>query len=758
MCDRIMVGASAGCHLPISVSGDDDSDVSDDEEDQVALRKYEDEGTWMIATEGEVCRWDRRRGSLIPVVPLGRPTYFLETLRCSSYPSSSVGDPGAYIMALCEGGDKVAFHDTSGNLVGRLVPTVPTGMKPKTFQVTAFTFGQPYTLPNTTTNSSTTVTTNVSCWLGCSDGTVRSYHLQFLYSPSSLSFRLTSTFTYRAYLPGSLGHGMSTGVSSRVNEGVVSIGGISTLSHTNVKGSKQSIVVGDSRGKIHFLTPLGETEGTVEAGEHGGVRGIMKVEGGGREEVFVVMSGRCTTVKVKEDGSKNVVRRNNDVSGGPRGGSVLSDNRIVVVGADGTIKVEPSPTTPGGGGRRRGGMEKGRVTFIREGGGKGRYVATEEGGGKVGVKKIEGEEYAGTIEFGEEEDVTEILAGEGWLAAATSGGGKFVEVEFSDGKLRNVKTLETPEELEGAGVRCLAGGGVNWGMGLEDGDVVVGRCEEGQVEVNRVIEQEEGLPRGESGVYQDLDISMDGRWMAGSRGNKNGVVTVWDLEAKEGEEKWWDVKGLEGYVTAVKFYKTFKPNTTHPSNPILTVVLSSGAFYMYDVKERKVTEWVEQVGGRTEDVIPKGMGKGEGRDVVWLDGNKFALVFEGYFQLVDLDASIPKEIFYHPETSMIARAAKKSRKDSGFDGKVVDSPSAGVTKKLNKKAKLREESKRMTAQQALEREGKSGEGEGRHNYNFAQFHDFGNIVRMEYLGGGEIVVVEGTKKEIRGRAKGYGMG
>ena len=110
---------------------------------------------------------------------------------------------------------------------------------------------------------------------------------------------------------------MSTGVSGRVNEGVVSIGGISTLSHTNGKGSKQSIVVGDSRGKIHFLTPQGETEGTVEAGEHGGVRGIMKVEGGGREEVFVVMSGRCTTVKVKEDGSK--VRRGGRRKGGGGG-------------------------------------------------------------------------------------------------------------------------------------------------------------------------------------------------------------------------------------------------------------------------------------------------------------------------------------------------------------------------------------------------------------------------------------------------------
>jgi len=79
-------------------------------------------------------------------------------------------------------------------------------------------------------------------------------------------------------------------------------------------------------------------------------------------------------------------------------------------------------------------------------------------------------------------------------------------------------------------------------------------------------------------------------------------------------------------VTAVKFYSTFTLNPTHSSNSILTVVLSSGAFYMYDVKEKKVTEWIEEVGGRVENVVPKGMGKGEGRDVVWLEGNKFALV------------------------------------------------------------------------------------------------------------------------------------
>ncbi|GMI09131.1 hypothetical protein TrRE_jg3555 [Triparma retinervis] len=153
-------------------------------------------------------------------------------------------------------------------------------------------------------------------------------------------------------------------------------------------------------------------------------------------------------------------------------------------------------------------------------------------------------------------------------------------------------------------------------------------------------------------------------------------------------------------------------------------------------------------------------GTGEGRQERKKEAEEEE-VFEGYFQLVDLDASIPKDIFYHPSTSMIARAAKKRLRDSGTpDARGDDAlkKEGNLGKKLNKKAKLREESRRMNELQSSERRGLDGEGGTRHNYNFAQFHDFGNIVRMEYLGGGEIVVVEGTKREIRGRAKGYGMG
>ncbi|GMI12177.1 hypothetical protein TrRE_jg8552, partial [Triparma retinervis] len=537
MCDRVMVGGSTGCHLPISVLDDADSDDDDDESSSAAatspLTSKDGDGTWMIATTNEICRWDRKHRSLVPVVPLGRPTYFLEPLKCALN-----NDEDVYIMALSEGGDKVAFHDVRGNMVGRLAPTVPPGMGPQNFQITAFAWGPGSTVPSPAPSASTTTTTTrARCWLGCSDGTVRSYECDFACSgyANSAAARASSRFVYRAHLPGSLGHGVSAGVSGRVKEGVVGVGGIKPTAGGGV-------VVGDSRGKVHFLSKDGEPDGNVAAGEQGGVRGILKAETGRKgEEAFVVMSGRCTTVKVKEDGSKNVVRRNNDVAGGPRGGAVLKDGRVVVVGGDGSIKVEHSPSSNRGGGRRRGGMEKGRVAFISVGSSSpcdpGRYVATAvggENGGQVKVTKVDGEEHAGTIEFEGGEEVTGITAGEGWLAAATTGGGKFVDVTFEDGKISKVQAMEAPEELEGVGVSCLCGRGGYWGMGLDDGDVVVGRCEDGQVEVTKVIEQEEGLPRGSSGIVQEIDISMDGRWVAGSRGNKNGGVRVWDLEGGEG--------------------------------------------------------------------------------------------------------------------------------------------------------------------------------------------------------------------------------
>lgn len=125
---------------------------------------------------------------------------------------------------------------------------------------------------------------------------------------------------------------------------------------------------------------------------------------------------------------------------------------------------------------------------------------------------------------------------------------------------------------------------------------------------------------------------------------------------------------------------------------------------------------------------------------------------------MDLDEAIPNadDIYYHPPDSMIARAAASKRKErveenSGGGGK----EEGGKGKKQNKKAKVREESRRMNM---VGDDELAHGGKFRKNYNFAQFHGFGTIVRMEHLGNGEVVVVEGVKKEIGGSGKGYGMG
>ena len=161
----------------------------------------------------------------------------------------------------------------------------------------------------------------------------------------------------------------------------------------------------------------------------------------------------------------------------------MGDGRVVQVGEDGRIIVEPWAGGKGGG-RRRGVMEKGTVAVVRTEG-KGSYVASVMEG-EVEFKEVEGMEFAGKVQFGEEEELVCIAAGDGWIMVGGREGAKFVEIDFEDGKLGDPKEIEGPEDVEEIGVSCVAGKGGIWGVALDDGDVVVGRCEDGAVEVTKV--------------------------------------------------------------------------------------------------------------------------------------------------------------------------------------------------------------------------------------------------------------------------------
>lgn len=98
-------------------------------------------------------------------------------------------------------------------------------------------------------------------------------------------------------------------------------------------------------------------------------------------------------------------------------------------------------------------------------------------------------------------------------------------------------------------------------------------------------------------AIQSLHVSPDGAWLAAERsGTESGTVQVYSI-AEDDCKHWWSLPALESPVTSTRFLDG--------ENPSLVVTCASCAVYLFDIEERRLSNWSEQLGIPMKNALPK---------------------------------------------------------------------------------------------------------------------------------------------------------
>lgn len=111
---------------------------------------------------------------------------------------------------------------------------------------------------------------------------------------------------------------------------------------------------------------------------------------------------------------------------------------------------------------------------------------------------------------------------------------------------------------------------------------------------------QESLPMYESGKFpiSELAVSANGKWFAAARNSLGkGSVQVFSVVEKK---HWWTLPCTESPQSAIKFLGV-RSNV----KPVLAVACNNGAFYLFDVERRCLSDWSEDLGFPAGPNLPK---------------------------------------------------------------------------------------------------------------------------------------------------------
>jgi U3 small nucleolar RNA-associated protein 4 len=98
-------------------------------------------------------------------------------------------------------------------------------------------------------------------------------------------------------------------------------------------------------------------------------------------------------------------------------------------------------------------------------------------------------------------------------------------------------------------------------------------------------------------AIHSLHASPDGAWLAAERsGMESGTVQVYSI-AENACKHWWSLPALEAPITCIRFLGGEKPT--------LTVSCINCAFYVFDVEQRRLSNWSQQLGIPMWELLPE---------------------------------------------------------------------------------------------------------------------------------------------------------
>jgi U3 small nucleolar RNA-associated protein 4 len=106
-----------------------------------------------------------------------------------------------------------------------------------------------------------------------------------------------------------------------------------------------------------------------------------------------------------------------------------------------------------------------------------------------------------------------------------------------------------------------------------------------------VVFDQESLPKFESGKFpiSEMSVSANGKLFATARNSLGkGSLQVFSLAEKQ---HWWTLPCTESPHSALKFL-----GDRSSMKPVLAVACNNGAFYLFDVERRCLTDWSEDLG------------------------------------------------------------------------------------------------------------------------------------------------------------------
>ena len=131
-----------------------------------------------------------------------------------------------------------------------------------------------------------------------------------------------------------------------------------------------------------------------------------------------------------------------------------------------------------------------------------------------------------------------------------------------------------------------------------------------------------------------LSLSPDGRWLAcGRNARLTGAIVIYDLNNLAGvnigeDNVWWALPNLEAAHSCLRFFSG--KNSTANKLAALAVGCTNNSFYVFDVPNRRLSEWTHDAGLPVHKSLPRDLvGRPEYPVTIAFDpleGNQFLLV------------------------------------------------------------------------------------------------------------------------------------
>jgi U3 small nucleolar RNA-associated protein 4 len=141
-----------------------------------------------------------------------------------------------------------------------------------------------------------------------------------------------------------------------------------------------------------------------------------------------------------------------------------------------------------------------------------------------------------------------------------------------------------------------------------------------------------------------LDVSPDGRWLAAGRNTIGKGLNVFALSPMF--KHWWTLPCTEAPLSSMRWLGGGSVD------PALAVALNNGVFYLFDVEQRCLSDWSQDLGFPANPNLPKELSQCQDcPDRLAFNPatpSKFLMGGQTWFCSIDLAAPVPKRSIPHP--------------------------------------------------------------------------------------------------------------